>query len=171
MQYHSPITPPSSSRYTCPPHSLKPKAPVFAFNTGLYDLGPNEIDPLDLSCLPDDRSAKTDTPGDFTSPSQSSANIWIPFERQRYSSASYSSIHTPPLSDYTEMPSTLGSTPSPVLLRTPRSRHHDLRRLDPLLDKRTRERITGLVSSTDRFFQNALPLTCTEGFSRKTKTM
>ena len=171
MQYQSPSISHSPSHYTCPPSGLGLKTPVFAFNTGLYDPGPNEIDPLDLSCLSDDRSAKTNAPSDFTLPTLNSAIVWPPFERRRDSSASYSRIQTPLFSDYTEPPSTFGSTPSPVLLLTPRSPQlHDLRPLHPLRDKRTHELVTRLVSSTHPFFQNVSPLTCTGRFPRKMKT-
>ena len=170
MQYQSPLISHSPSCYTCPPSGLRSKAPVFAFNTGLYDPGPNEIDPLDLSCLSDDQSSKTRASGDFTFPTHSLAIVRPPFEQQRYSSASYSSTHTPSLSDYTETPSILGSTPSPVLLRTPRSPPLlDLKYLDPLRDMRTHKLISRVVSPTYPLFQNASPLTYTGRLPRETK--
>lgn len=163
MQQQSPPVSHSSLRYTCPPSTPQPKAPVFAFNIGFYDPGPNEIDPLDCSCLSDDMRNKTSASGDFTVPLHGSTIAQSPLERQRYSSVTHSGLQTPPLSGYTGPPSTPGSTPSPVLLRTSRSSHmRDFRHLHPLRDKRAHGLITQTVFLADPFFQNASPLICPE---------
>jgi hypothetical protein len=171
MQHQSPTISRSSSRFT-PPSNLSLRAPVISFNTGFYDPGPNEIDPLDCSYLSDDIPPKTDAPGDFTFPTERLATVRSPFEQQRYCIAPRSSVQTPLLSGCTEAPSTSGSTPSPVLLWTPRSPHvHDSRRSHPLRDKRAHdyELITLIVFSANPFFQNASPLTCTGRFIQRIK--
>ena len=171
MQHQSPPVSHSSSRYTCPSSNLSPKAPIFAFNIEFYDTGPNEIDPLDCSCLSDDIRDNTSTPGDFTFSTHGSAIVLPAFERQRYSTATHSNIHTSSLSVYTETPSTSDSTTSPVLLRSPRSPHMcDVRHSHPLRDRRAYGLITQTVFSADPFSQNALPLTYSERFIRKIKT-
>lgn len=171
MQHQSCPISHSSSRYACPPFNLRPKTPVFAFNIGFYDPDPNEIDPLDPSCLPNDIDTKANAPGEFVFLTQSPAIVLPSFERQRYSRAPNSSTQTPLLSGYTETLSTPGFTPSPALLWTPPSPHmHDFGHSHPLRDKRAYELITQVDHSTEPFFQNASPLTCTGRFIRKIKT-
>jgi len=158
MQHQSCPTSHSSSRYTCPLSNLRPNTPVFAFNVGFCDPDPNEIDPLDSSCLSNDTYPKASGPDDFILPNQSPAIAQSPFERQRYFIASHSSIHTPPLSNYTETLSTSGSTPSLALLWTPRSpQMHDFRHSHPLRDKRAHKLITQVVFSTDPFSRTLHP--------------
>lgn len=168
MQHQSPPVSHSSLRYTCPSSNLRPKAPVFAFNVGFHDTDPNEIDPLDCSCLSDGERSNTSTPGDFTCSAHGSAIVLPAFERQRYSTATHSSIQTPPLSVYTETPSTSDSTTSPVLLWSPHMR--DVRDSHPLRDRRAYRLITQTVFSADPFFQNASSLAYPERFIRKIKT-
>jgi hypothetical protein len=171
MQQQSPPVSRSSSRYTCPPSTLRPNAPVFAFNIGSYGPDPNEIDPLDCSRLSDDIRNETSASGDLTFPTHGSAIVQSSFERQRYSSANRVGIQTPPLSGYTETPSTPGSTPSPVLLWSPRSPYmRDLRHSHPLRDRRAHGIITQTVFSANPIFQNGSPLTCPEPFIWKIKT-
>ena len=158
MQHQSRPISHSSSRYACPPSNLPPKTPVFAFNIGFYDSDPNEIDPLDPSCLPNDMYTKANDSGDYMFPTQSPAILQPSFERQRYYRAPHSSTQTPLLSGYTEMLSTSGSTPSPILLWTPPSPHmHDFGHSDPLRDKRAHKFITQVVFSTDPFSRTLHP--------------